>query len=234
MSYYQDPYGFTDVIVGPLQTLWTQVALFVPRLVTALAVFILGLIVANGLGLLVEKIFDAIKLDKFLKDLGIEPYFQRAGLRLHASRFLGQLVFWFFVIVFLLAASEILQLPQVSAFLRDVLAYIPNIVVAVFMMLAAVLVANFLRRVVSAAVKSAELPSAHFLGTLTWWAVVVFGFMTALVQILPAGGAQQIIQTLVTGFIAMLALAGGLAFGLGGKEYATHLINKLRERTESS
>jgi len=230
MPYYASTPDWAGVIVGPFQNLWGTVAGFVPSLIAALVVFIVGLIVATGLGALVEKIFEAVKLDKLLRSLGVEPYFHRAGLHLRSGHFFGQIVFWFFVLAFLLAASDILGLFALSSFLRDVLAYIPNIVVAVLIMLAAVVIANFLRRLVNASVKSANLPSAHFLGTLVWWVIVVFGFFATLNQLRIA---ETVVTSLITGFIAMLALAGGLAFGLGGKEYAGHLINRLREHTES-
>lgn len=221
--------NWADVVAGSLQGLWVGVVSFLPTLIAAIVVFVVGLVVAAGLGALVEKIFEAIRLDSLLHKLGLSPYFERAGLRLRGARFLGQLVNWFLIIAFLLAASDILGLTALSMFLRDVLFYIPNIAVAVLIMLAAVVVANFLRRVVTASVMSAKLHAAHFLGVLTWWAIVVFGLLTALVQLKIA---PSIINSLVTGFIAMLALAGGLAFGLGGKEYAAYLVNKLRETTE--
>jgi hypothetical protein len=221
--------SWADVVVSSLQNLWLGVASFLPNLIGALIIFIIGLIVAAGLGQLVEKIFDAVRLDTLLGKLGLGPYFERAGLRLRGARFLGQLVNWFLVVVFLLAASDVLGLYALSSFLKDVLFYIPNIVVAVLIMLAAVVVGNFLRRVVTASVMSARLHAAHFLGTLTWWSVVIFGLLTALVQL---NIATSIINTLITGFIAMLAIAGGLAFGLGGRDYAAYLVNKLRENTE--
>jgi uncharacterized membrane protein YhaH (DUF805 family) len=164
-----------------------------------------------------------------LSKLGLTPHFERAGLRLRGSRFLGQLVYWFLVVAFLLAASDILKLYALSAFLQDVLAYLPNVVVAVLIMLAAFVVGGLARKVVMASVMSARLHAAHFLGTLTWWAIVVFGLLTALVQL---NIAASIINSIITGFIAMLALAGGLAFGLGGRDYASALIQKLRDRTE--
>jgi len=221
--------SWADVVVGSLQGLWLGVANFIPNLIGALIIFIIGLIVAAGLGSLVEKIFDAARLDTLLSKLGLGPYFERAGLRLRGARFLGQLVNWFLVIVFLLAASDVLQLFALSAFLHDVLFYIPNVIIAVLIMLAAVVVANFLKRLVTASVLSARLHAAHFLGSLTWWSVVIFGLLSALVQL---SIATSIIQSIVTGFIAMLALAGGLAFGLGGRDYAGYLIGKLRENTE--
>lgn len=221
--------SWTDVVITSLQNLWYGFMGFIPNLIGALIVLVVGLVVAAGLGTLVEKLFNAIKLDAALGKLGLGPYFERAGLRLRGSHFLGKLVYWFIVVAFLLAASDILQLSALSGFLRDVLAYIPNVIVAVVVMLASLVVAGFLKKLVMASVMSARLHAAHFLGTLTWWSVVVFGFLTALVQL---NIAASVINTLITGFIAMLAIAGGLAFGLGGREYATSLINKLRDHTE--
>jgi len=228
MSYYNAD-GFSQ-IVGPLQNLWTSSVGFVPVLITALVVFILGLVVASGLGMLVERIFASLRLDSIMREVGFERHFEKAGVRLQASRFLGQLVFWFLTVAFLLAASDILGLTSLSMFLREVLAYIPNIVAAVLIMLAAVVIGGFARGTVRAAVKGARLPSSQFLGALTWWVIVIFGLFAALNQL---NIAREIVNSIVTGFIAMLALAGGLAFGLGGKEYASHLIGKLRDHTES-
>ena len=217
------------MVVGSLQNVWVQVASFLPNLIGALLVLIIGLIVATGLGLLVQKIFEGLRLDTFLEKLGLKSHFERAGLKLRASFFLGQLVYWFIVVAFLLAASDSLGLYALSGFLNSVLGYLPNVFAADLIMLAAFVLGNFARRVVTASVMSARLHAAHFLGTLTWWAIAVFGLLAALAQLQIA---VTIIQSVVTGFIAMLALAGGLAFGLGGKEYANHLLNKLRDRTE--
>jgi hypothetical protein len=222
--------SWTDVVVGSLQNVWAQFAGFMPNLIGALLVLIIGLIVAAVLGALVEKIFEGLRLDTFLEKLGLKSHFERAGLRLRASFFLGRLVYWFIAIAFLLAASDSLGLYELSGFLNSVLAYMPNVIAAVLIMLAAFVLGNFVRRVVTASVMSARLHAAQFLGTLTWWAIVVFGLLAALTQLQIA---VTIIQSIVTGFIAMLALAGGLAFGLGGKDYAGHLLNKLRDRTES-
>lgn len=221
--------SWTDILVGSLQSLWMGFASFVPNLIAAIVILIIGLIVAAGLGALVQKIFEAIRLDAFLEKLGLKPYFERAGLKLRASYFLGRLVYWFIVIAFLLAAVNSLGLYALAAFLTSVLNYIPNVIAAVLIMLAAVVLATFLRRIVTASVMSAKLHAAHFLGSLTWWAITVFGLLAALSQL---DIAVTIIQSIVTGFIAMLALAGGLAFGLGGKGYAEHLVNKLKDRTE--
>lgn len=222
---------WTDVVRGSLEQLLNGVVGFVPNFVGALVVFLIGLFVAYVLGVwVVEKVLEALKFDALLDKLGLTPYFERAGVKLRGSRFFGQLVYWFVVVAFLLAASDSLGLSAFSGFLKDVLAYIPNVAAAALIMLAAVVIANFAGRLVTASVMSARLHSAHFLGSLVWWAITMFGFLTALFQL---NVAPSIINTLITGFIGMLALAGGLAFGLGGKDYAAHLVNRLKETTNS-
>jgi hypothetical protein len=217
---------WTDVVAGSFQNLWLGFASFVPNLVAALVVLVIGIIVAAGLGALVEKIFDSLRLDRFLEKLGAKPYFERAGLRLRGAYFLGRLVYWFIAIAFLLAVSDALGLYALSGFLASVLAYLPSVIAAVLIMLAAAVLANFLRRIVIASVMGAKLHASRFLGSLVWWVVVIFGLLAALTQL---NVATEIIQSIVTGFIAMLALASGLAFGLGGRDYAAYLVNKLRE-----
>ncbi len=220
---------WTSLVVGSLQGLWVGAVAVLGNIIGALFVLIVGLVVASGLAALVERVLNLVKLDKALMKLGVEEYVSRAGLRLNSARFVGKLVYWFFVVVFLLAATDILRFYSLSNFLREVLLYVPNVFVAVLIMLAAVVVGNFLRHLVQASVKASRLHASGFLGALTWWSVVMFGFFAALSQL---GVAVGLINSLVTGFVAMLALAGGIAFGLGGKDYASHLLTKFRERVE--
>lgn len=222
--------SWIDILGGSLQNLWWGVAGFLPNFILAIIVFIVGLIVASLVGAVVEKVFESVKLDTLLHKVGLSPYFERAGVQLKSARFLGRLVYWFIVVAFLLAVSDSLKLFALSSFLRDVLYYIPNVIVAALILLASLVVGNLAKKLVTVSVMGAKLHAAKFLGALAWWAIVTFGFFTALTQL---GIAMAIIQALITGFIAMLALAGGLAFGLGGRDYAAHLIGKLRETTES-
>jgi len=221
--------SWAEVLITSLQNVWAKVINFLPSLIGALILLIVGLIIAWVLRLIVERIINAIKLDALLKKIGLAPFFERAGLQINSAKFFGLLVYWFLVVVLVLAISDILGLYGVSLFLREVVSYLPNIIVAVLIMLAALVLANFLRSVVKASVASAKLHNPKFLGSLTWWVIVIFGFLAALMQV---GIAGTILNTIVTGVIAMLAIAGGLAFGLGGKDYAAHLIEKFRQQIE--
>ena len=215
-----------DVIRFSLQNLWQGFILFLPTFLGALIVFFVGLVIATSLGKIVEKLIDALKLDRLLGQLGLNNLLERADVRLHSGRFVGVLVQWFFIIVTLLAVSDILQLSDFSDFLKQVLIYVPHIVVAVLIMLAGVVMAVFLAKLVRASVLAAQLHAAHFLGALTKWSILVFAFLAALSQL---GIAGALVNTLIMGFVAMLALAGGLAFGLGGRDVAAAWLEKIRE-----
>jgi len=220
----------TRSLIDAFANVWGVFAGLIYAFSGTVLILLVGLFLAAGLGKLVEKIFDGIRLDNTLENAGLKPIFERANLRVRVAYFIGRVVYWFVVLSFLLMIADFLQLEAFSIFLQQILAYLPNILVAVLILAAAAVIAQFLKKVVRASAMSAHLHSANFLGTLAWWAVAVFGLFAALLQLQVA---ESIVNALITGFIAMISLAGGLAFGLGGKDYASHLLNKLREETEN-
>src|SRR3989344_1022664 len=150
-----------DVVLTSFRQLWIDFISFVPTLLSAIVVFIVGLIVAAALGSMIERIVTALRIDSLLASAGVDAHFKRAGLRLNIGRFFGRLVYWFVLIAFFLAASDILGFFTFSNFLVAILLYIPQVVVAVLIMLAAVVIANFLRGTVGASAKSGGLESAN-------------------------------------------------------------------------
>jgi len=187
-------------------------------------------VVAAVLSRIVEKAVELLRLDDLVSRLDLKAALERVGLRLHVGHLLGWIVRWFFVIVSLIAATDILGWEQVTDYLKQVVLYVPNVIIAVIILLAGILLANFVRNVVKSAVEAAQLSSADFLSGIAKWAILVFSFMAALVQLQIA---TAIINTLFTGLVAMLALSGGLAFGLGGKEHANRVLERLRRDLSS-
>ena len=221
--------NLTSTLYGSLASVWLGVMAFVPKFLGALIVLIIGLVVASIFGSVVEQIIKAVKLDELLKKLGVAQYVERGDVRLNSGHFLGRVVYWFFAVVAILAVSGILGLDVFSDFLKQVLLYVPNIVAAALIMLATLVVAKFSKSLVKASVSSAKLNAANFIGSFVWWTIVVFGLVTALMQL---GINVYVLQTVITGVVAMLALAGGIAFGLGGKDYAASLIEKMKRETQ--
>ncbi len=217
-----------DAFTYSLQNIWASFIDFVPRFLFAIIVFIIGWIVAAVIGKAVEQVISALKIDKALGSAGADGVMERAGMRLNVGGFIGGVVKWFIIVVFLVASLDILSLTAVTDFLKnDVLGYLPHVIVAALVLVIATVVADFMGKVVMTSAKAGGVRSANFLGTLTRYSIWIFAFIIALSEL---GIATAYMQILFTGLVAMLALAGGLAFGLGGKEAAARGVEHLRDR----
>jgi hypothetical protein len=215
-----------EAITISLMGLWERFIMFVPALIGAIIVFVVGWIVASVLGKLVEKLIKSIKVDQALEKVGFNKKLGEVGISETVSEFIGGLVKWFLILVFLMAATDILGLIQVTAFLNSIIFYIPNVVVAVVVLAIAFLVGNFVYNVVKGSTRAAGVMSATLLATISKWAIIIFGLLAALIQL---GIATSLVNTIFIGIISALAIASGLAFGLGGKEEAAMIIKKIRE-----
>ncbi len=217
---------WSEVLATSFQDLWLGIIAFLPKLLLSVIIFCIGWVIALTLDKVVARVIRIFRVDKALQGLGIEKYLGRGGFRLDSGAFIGGLVKWFFIIAFLVAAIDVLGLNQVNIFLREILIYLPNVIIAALILVAAALIANATHRLVSGSARGAGLPSAGFLGGIAKWAIWIFAILAALYQL---GIAGPFVQTLFTGFIAMIVIAGGLAFGLGGKDVAARYLEKLRE-----
>lgn len=221
---------WAHVLQRSFETIGWRVVDFLPDFLAAVVVFVVGLLVAVAVGHLIYKVVELLRVDEALDRLQLRDAFRNVGLPLHVAYLLGWLAKWFLIIVFLITAADILHLDAVATFLTDVVLFIPNVVVAVLVLLIGTIVANFVHDIVERSVTAAKLHSADFLAGVAKWSVFVFSLLIALSHL---NIGQQILQTLFTAFVGMLALAGGLAFGLGGKEHASRFIERLRKDISS-
>lgn len=204
---------------------------FIPQFVVAVVIFIVGWAVGSLLGQVVAQIIRSLKIDNLLKSAKVDEVLKRGGFNLDSGRFVGDLVEWFVILVFLVASLDVLGLSQVNEFLRGVvLTYLPQVIVAVLILLVAVVIASAMQRIVVGAAMAAGVRSANFLGAVTKWAIWIFAVLMALLQLNIAG---VLIQTLFTGFVVALSLAFGLSFGLGGQQAAAEFIDKVKSEIKS-
>lgn len=217
---------WTEVLRQSLQDMWLGVVDFVPNVFWAIVIFIAGWVVGAVLGRIVAQIIRSLKVDNALRSAGFEDVIARAGFDLDSGSFLGGLVKWFVIVVFLVASLDLLGLTQVNIFLQEVvLLYLPQVIVAVLILLVAAVIADVMQNVVVGAAKAANMSSAHFFGRVTKWSIWVFAILASLAQL---GVATSLIQTLFTGVVVAVSLAIGLAFGLGGQDAAARYIDQVR------
>lgn len=219
---------WADVLTQSFANLFYGLVAFIPNLVAAIIIFVIGWLIGAALGKLVAQIINTLRVDQALRAAGVEKVLERAGFSLNSGGFLGMLVKWFFIVVFLVASLEALGLTQVTIFLRAVvLSYLPNVIVAVLILLVAAVVADAAQRVVSAGARAARMRTANLLGSVTRWAIWIFAILAALAQLQVA---TAFVQTLFTGVVVAFALALGLSFGLGGQQAAARYLDKLQQQ----
>ncbi len=218
--------NYSLTIVSALQTLYDKVAAWLPNLIAAIIVLILGWVIGVFLSKLVKKILDAIKLDHLANQLGMRQLAERTGRPLSLSALGGWLVKWFFFLGSIMAAANILGLTEVTDFFNNqVLTYAGNVIIAVAILFLGILAANFFGDLVKSTVKASGMhASAHALATITKWAIIIFTMIAALSQLQIA---TEFLQDLFRAVVAMLAIAGGLAFGLGGRDHAKRVLDEV-------
>ena len=198
-----------------------------PTLLLAVIIFVVGIYIARGLGGVVSKLLTRVYLDQASDRTVLKKGLERIGFKMSLSQALGLLTTWFLYAVVLVATADVLGLAQISQFLGAVVLYIPNVIIAVVILIVGLIIGNFVHTLVKETTAAAELAAGHMLAMAAKWAILVFTFMAALVQLRVA---SQLIQILFTGLVFMIALAGGIAFGLGGKDKAKDLLDQLSKK----
>jgi hypothetical protein len=219
--------SWPDVFVSASQNLVQGFFEFIPGFLGAIIIFAVGWVIAAMVSRAIEHILNLIKIDSLFKELGTERVLERMGFKLRVGRFIGEIVRWFIVIAFLIPSLEILGLSAINDFLRnDVLGYLPNIFVAALVLIIASYISDALHKFIEGSAKAVDSRASRMSATIAKWAVWVFAIIIALSEL---GIAEQFMSALFIGLVAMMALAGGLAFGLGGKEAASKAISKMSE-----
>ena len=201
----------------PLQDAFGAFVSFIPQLIGALVILIVGYIIAKALQAIVGRVLQAVGFDSWMERGGIKQFFDRAQTNQTPHSILGLLVFWFVFIIAITMAADALGIPQVSAVLAQLIAYIPNIIVAILILILAALLANFLAGIVRGATGS------DLLSSIARYAVIVYAAFAALTQL---GIAVQLTANTFLIVLGAMALAAALAFGIGGREVARDIVEK--------
>lgn len=200
-----------------LQNAFTTLLHYIPRLIGALLILFIGWLIAKALGKLVTALLQKVNFDQTMDRANINGFLERTGTGLTASSLLGKVVFWFVFIIVLTMFASALGVPQISGFLNEMIAYIPNIFAALLILFLATLLARFLSGIVRG------VSGNEVLAKITYWAIVIYAAFMALVQL---DIAQQLTGPTFLIILAGVSLALGLAFGLGGREQAKQLIER--------
>src|ERR687893_2925140 len=206
-----------ETMFEPLQNALNVFLSYLPQLVGAIIILIVGYIVAKVLQAVVGRILQGIGFDGWMEKGGIKQFFDRAQTNYTPATVIGRLVFWFVFIIALTMAADALGIPQVSEVLGQLIAYIPSIIAAILILILAALLANFVSGIVRGATGSGLLAS------VAQYAIIVYAVFAALTEL---GIAVELTAPTFLIVLGAVALAAAIAFGLGGREVAQDILQK--------
>src|SRR5256885_1180185 len=206
-----------DAVLTSLANALNLVLTFIPKLLGFLVILIVGLIIASLVSKAVTFLLRRIGFDNLANRIGLTRFEERMGVKLDPAGVLGKVVYWFIFLIFLIPATDSLGLPAVSNILNSLVAYIPNVFVAILILFLGTLAATFVADLVRGAVASANIGSPKIFAGIARWAIIGFSALVALEQLQIS---TPLINELFGGIVAALAIAFGLAFRLGGQEAA--------------
>ncbi len=193
---------------------------FLPALVGALLILIIGWIISGLLAGLVERGLKAIGFERAAQSTGISGFIQRSGSSWTASAIVAEIVKWFIRLLAIQAAASVLGLTQISQIVNAIMLWLPNLVVAIVIVVIGTLIAKFVSGLVRGSTSQMGFTNPELLASVAYYAIVVFAVMAAIDQL---GIAETVVDTLFIGLVAMVVLAAGLAFGLGGQQTAAQI-----------
>ena len=199
----------------------SDVVLFVPKLLGALVILLVGWLLAKAVEALVTRGLRAVRFDAVAQRAEIDEFLDAAGVRMNPAAVVGKLAYWFLLLIFIGAAFNTFGLTQVNAVINQIIAYLPNVAVALVVLLVGALLATFAGNLVRGASGSARVGDPGLLAGLARAAVLGFAVLVALNQ-LQIGAA--IVNTLFMALVGAIALAAALAFGLGGRDVAGRIL----------
>src|ERR687893_552608 len=198
---------------------------YIPQLIGAIVILIVGYFVARALQAVVSRVLKAVGFDNWMEKGGIKQFLDRAQTRETPATVLGKLVFWFVFIIVITMAADALGIRQVSQVLAQLIAYIPSIIAAIPILVLAALLANFLAGIVRGATGS------ELLSNIARYAIIIYAGFAAITEL---GVAVQLTAPTFLIILGAVALAGAIAFGFGSQNVARDIVERAYERRDEA
>ncbi|NLD14711.1 MAG: mechanosensitive ion channel [Gammaproteobacteria bacterium] len=213
--------SWTQSLVGAMSTLWQKIAAFIPNLIGALMVVIVGFVIARLMDTLLSKLLAKLGLDRLIQGTGVNKLLARVGIKVPTSFLIGKIVYWFVLLVFLVSALESLGLERISATLDTLALYVPKVFAAALVLVAGIWLAQLLNSVVSGAAEGVGIDYAAALGRLAQGLVIIISVSVAIGQL--EIKAELLNYVIV---IVLLSIGGAvaLAIGFGCRDIAGQII----------
>jgi len=216
-----------SLIVEPVREMLTKIMAYLPVLLGALLILIVGWIVAKIIRSIVNGALKVVHFDSLADKAGISEVLRKGNLKITARQVLSSLVYWLIIIMVLVMVANALGLPNASDVLASLFAYVPKVIAALLVLVVAMFLASFVSGIVQIAAGNAKLPKPGLLAGISRWAIIIFAVTIALAQL---GIAPLLVTATFNIILGGICLALALAFGLGGKDAAARYLEELKEK----
>ena len=220
----------SEAIVYSLYNALMRFVSFLPALVGAVLILIVGWFVSDLLANLIERALKAVGFESLVERSGIGEFIHRSGTKMTTSGVIATLIKYFVFLIFVQAAANVLGIPQLTEIINRIILFIPNVIIAMAIIVIGTFIAQFLSGLVRSSVSELGVGNPNLLATLTNYIVIGFAVIAAIDQL---GIAATLVNTLLIGLIGSVALAVGLAFGLGGRDAAAQITQKWYNSSQS-
>ena len=216
-----------NLIVEPIRQMLTRIMDYLPVLLGALIILIVGWIVAKAIRRAVDWLLEAARFDAMADKTGISEVLRKGDLKITASKIVSGLVYWLIMIMVLVMTVDALGLPKASDVLASLFAYVPKVIAALLVLVVAMFLASFVSGIVRTAAGNANLPKPELIAGISRWAIIIFAVTIAMEQL---GIAPLLVGTAFNIILGGVVLALALAFGLGGKDAAARYLEELKQK----
>ncbi|MFH1370897.1 MAG: hypothetical protein ABII09_06390 [Planctomycetota bacterium] len=219
--------NWESLIIAPVREMLTKILGYLPTLLGALIILIVGWIVAKIIKRLIEVLLKAVRFDTLADKAGITGILKKGDLKVTAGEVVSGLVYWLVIIMVLVMVVNALGLPKASDVLASLFAYVPKVIGALFVLLVAMFLASFVSGIVRTAAGNANLPQPELYAGVSRWAIIIFAATIALGEL---GIGTLLVTATFNIILGGVCLGLALAFGLGGKDAAAKYLEELRKR----
>jgi hypothetical protein len=216
-----------NLVIEPVTQMLTRILAYLPVLLGALIILIVGWIVAKAIRRLVDWLLKTIRFDALADKAGISEILRKGDLKISAREVVSSIVYWLVIIMVLVMTVDALGLPKSSDILESLFAYVPKVIAALLVLVVAMFLASFVSGIVRTAAGNANLPKPQVFAGISRWAIIIFAVTISLEQL---GIAPLLVTATFNIILGGICLALALAFGLGGKDAAAKYLEELKQK----
>lgn len=214
--------NISDLFIESAQSFLNSLVDYVPYLIAATIIFILGWIIAKIVSIVIKKVLVAIKLDEATDKMGLNDQIEKVGIQLKPSGIIAKFIYYFLILLVVLSASDTLGWHAVSEQIKRLLGLLPNILIAVVIFFVGLFISTFIRDVVKGASKSLGISTGRILGNILFYFLMGVVLLTALEQ---TGLDTQILRSNMFMILGAVLIAGAISYGFASRDVLTNILS---------